>query len=337
VDAQSITRLVNGVSGARVRPLVGSYKPSRRTQLGYVSNVPTPPIDNVDYALLLGTLQPLIDLVNEFVDEAQEIMSSRAGLPGSDGRMIHDIANEVAFVDAERLAQPIESVQMAATLACFAAQESLASLARLMLTGPPPPIFSADVLCHSAIDASRPAWWFTEPGLSTEHRVQRFVAENVYSADEMLKLTSEPDVKARGRAIRDRLAEYASARDWPIGKPSVALTVGPQTRPTVRVFLEAEFGDPVAAHVTWSHLSAVTHGALHGLVQAIDVQTAVGGVAIMGTTTEVLSARLEIAATVVMSATMRLLRYVGWATDELDDVATRLSAELQARARRRMV
>ena len=104
----------------------------------------------------------------------------------------------------------------------------------------------------------------------------------------------------------------------------------------MRVFLEAEFGDPVAAHVTWSHLSAVNHGALHGLVQAIDVRTAVGGVAIMGTTTEVLSARLEIAATVVMSATMRLLRYVGWATDEFDAVAARLSAELQSRVRRRM-
>ena len=57
----------------------------------------------------------------------------------------------------------------------------------------------------------------------------------------------------------------------------------------------------------------------------------------MGTTTEVLSARLEIAATVVMSATMRLLRYAGWATEEVDAVATRLSAELQSRARRRMV
>ena len=89
--------------------------------------------------------------------------------------------------------------------------------------------------------------------------------------------------------------------------------------------------------MTWSHLSAVTHGALHGLVQAIDVKSAVDGVAIMGTTTEVLSARLEIAATVVMSATMRLLRYAGWATDELDAVATRLSAELKSRARRRMV
>ena len=209
--------------------------------MGYVSAVPTPPIDNVDYALLLGTLQPLLDLVNEFVDEAQRIMSSRAGLPGADGRMIHDIANEAAFVDTDRLVQPIESVQMAATLACFAAQESLASLVRLMLTGPPPPVFSADVLCRSAIDASRPAWWLAEPGLTTEHCVQRFVAEIAYSADEMLKLTSEPDVKARGREIRDRLAEYASARDWPIGKPGVSLTVGPQTRPTVRVFLEAEF------------------------------------------------------------------------------------------------
>lgn len=294
--------------------------------------MPNPPIENVDYALIVGTMQSLIDAIDRFLDEAQLVMNSRAGLPSAHAPMMADVANEKTFVHSEWMQEPIESVAMAATLSCFAAQESLSSMVRLVVTGPPPPIFSADVLCRSAIDSSRPAWWLTEAHLTTEKRIQRVVAESLYSAIEMSKVTSERDTQARGVDVRHRLGKYAQANSWVVGKDTNVVAVGSQTRPTVRRFLEAEFGDPDAAHSTWSYLSAITHGTQYGLIQAIDVGSIDGGMAILGTSTTKLSSRMEIAATVVMSATMRFLDYMGWTTDAVRHAASRLTAELRARA-----
>jgi hypothetical protein len=294
------------------------------------------PLNNVPYEQIVQTLRPLLDQINQFIGAAQDVMNARAGTPGAESGMVDDIARKQPFLDTEKMAEPIEHIAMNGSLSCFAAQESLASLVRLIETGPPPPIFSADVLCRSAIDSSRPAWWLTEAGLSTERRVQRVVAESLYSATEMAKVTSEPGIKQRGIKIRDRLLAYAVEHDWEVGKDTNVVTVAAEVRPTVRKFLEAEFGDPAAAHVTWSHLSAVTHGTQYGLIQAMDIDSVDGNTAIMGTSTDTLSARLEIASSVVMSSTNRCLQYMGWATEATDAATVGLMSELRSRALGRM-
>jgi len=298
--------------------------------------VPQEPLENVDYSLIVASLQPLLDLVEAFVGEAQRVSNSRAGLPSADCQMMADIANESEFVHEELMEEPIETIAMTATLSCVTGMESLASLVRLIVTGPPPPIFSADVLCRSSIDGSRPCWWLTEPGLPPTQRVQRIVAESLYSATEMGHVKSDVRIVARAESMRNRLTRYAAIHSWEIGPNKAIMSVGDQARPTVRQYLESEFGDPVAAHATWSHLSAVTHGTQYGLIQSIDMSSADGGVAIMGTSSDSLSARVEIAATTVAASTMRFFNYMGWTTIELTKLERDLATEIQRRSRDRI-
>lgn len=278
----------------------------------------------------------MLDLVDAFITKAQDVANSRAGLPSADSAMMLDIASEASFIDDMLMPQPMETIAMTATMSCFAGQESLGSLVRLARTGPPPPIFSADVLCRSAIDSSRPCWWLTEPRLPTVERMQRVTAESLYSAYEMGKVKSDPAIATQAKAVEERLTAYAASQAWGIGANRAVVSVGDQTRPTVRKYLEAEFGDEVAAHATWSHLSAVTHGTQYGLIQTIDIESAHGHVAIMGTSTEKLSARIEIAATVVVSSTMRFLDYMGWATDKVRRAAAELEDEIRRRSKNRI-
>lgn len=293
-------------------------------------HVPQPEFDNPEYVTFAASIQPLVDLTRSFVDAAQTVMNVRVGLPDAGSLMMKDIANERPFVDADRnLAEPIATVGMIASLALFAGQESVDAFARLILHGPPPPVFTADILCRTAIDAVRTTWWLTDPRISTMQRIKRAVAELLYSADEMIRLKSDSDVKDRGAKRLAQLLAYASERSWPIEGGDARRSVDGETRLTFRKFLEEHFGDPAAAHGVWAHLSAVAHGSHHGLIQSIDPTTANDNVGISGTSNVAISNRLELAASLVASATMRFLTYTGWRGVEVDAANNALVIELR--------
>ena len=304
-------------------------------------HVPIPEFDNPDYATFATTMQPLVDLTREFVAAAQTVMNDRARYPGADSHMMEDIVNEAPLIDADRdFNEPIANVGMIASLALFAGQESVDAFARLILHGPPPPVFTADILCRTAIDAVRTTWWLTELRISTTRRVKRVVAELLYSADEMIRLKSDSDVKDRGAKRLEQLLDYAGKRSWPISGGDAHRSVDGEARLTFRQFLEAHFGSgteaKAAAHGVWAHLSAVTHGSHHGLIQSIDPTTAEDNVGISGTTNVAISSRLELAAGIVASATMQFLTYAGWRNAEVDAANAALVIELRRLAISRM-
>jgi hypothetical protein len=87
--------------------------------------VPPPELSNPPYELIVATAQPLVDLVLDFIDAAKHEMNTRVQMPGADGRIMADIVNEQAYIDPVRLAEPVPSIAMVATLPAFAGQESL--------------------------------------------------------------------------------------------------------------------------------------------------------------------------------------------------------------------
>jgi hypothetical protein len=203
-------------------------------------------------------------------------------------------------------------------------------LCRLVLHGPTPPIYTANIRIRTAIDTVQTAWWLTGP-MSTEVRIKGLVAELLYSADEMVRVKSDASVHAAGEARQTAMLEYAAARSWQIVGGETKRSVGGEARLTFRKFLQAEMNDPVAVHGVWSHLSAVTHGSYHGLVQSIDGPSADDGVAIAGSNTDALSSRLELAARLVVSATMQFLSYTGWRSPRVDAAADAVIVECNRR------
>jgi hypothetical protein len=305
---------------------------AHRATVGLVSE-----IDNIPYLQFLEPLSALLRAVDDFVGEAQRVTSARAGHPDASAPMIADLAEEQPYVGTDTMQQPIESVAMAASMSCFAGQDSLRSLSRLISSGPPPPLFAGSVLCRSAIDASRTAWWLTEHGIGTQRRMKRLFLELRYSAEEMAKVNSDPQFSETGTANLDKLMAYAAERGWTLAKVAGGgVELDGEARLTVRQFLSAEFGDEAAAQGVWADLSAVAHGAQHGLVNFVDRGSVDGNRGIIGTSTGALGGRLELAASAVAAANMRHLKYMGWVDGGIVSAEAALTQQLRGRAIRRL-
>lgn len=294
----------------------------------------------VGSAEFVASLQPLLDHTIDLCSVSLRDIGHRARPPAANSRAMHDLSTDQPFIDQPLHAEPIASVHQMICMTTFAAVEHLGTAARLVRDSVDGPVYSHDVLCRSAIDAAGTASWLAEPRISTLRRVQRGLAEQIYSADQMrLYSPTVTTARAKGDEVGKRLRSYASSRSWPCSprkdtNSDGRLLVGTEQRPTPRQSLEVALGDRGLAEAMWRLLSAVVHSTTYGLAQSVQGQARrpASHVAPIGPTSVLVEASIRVAGQCVHRSVSHALQYFGWMSHEWSAASAALLATWRTRS-----
>lgn len=175
------------------------------------------------------------------------------------------------------------------------------------------------VLARAAMEACVVAEWLNAPAIEPVVRIQRGLAERLYSAREQQRIAP---IAERGRKVEQEMLAVADKFGWSVSK-GTRVTVGGVGRPSMPtriselVVLDA---DRQIGRVQWSYLSSIVHVTWYGLRQSVDPPIAGGGlgpsVAGIGTDTSQVHPQVICLLRLLRAAARARHTLMGWSSDE---------------------
>jgi hypothetical protein len=227
------------------------------------------PPDEARLKRLTALLRSLIEIESQYSAEDPTWM----GIAGSQAE--RDRSWRVSGVSEAKTIRVVNTAYAAARVGILIAEDQLRSLARLVDDSRlgPARCASTEVLARSAVEISARSWWLLEARLPTSTRVERYLADQLYSAYQAEALAQNASwlrgVEGFSRTTDEVASEcselgFACNVDWRTSK------VGGQSRPTatklVSSFLRETLYMP-SDRLAYSLVSATAHGTLFALMR----------------------------------------------------------------------
>lgn len=200
--------------------------------------------------------------------------------------------------------------------------EHARSIARLLTMPPPgPEPLGAPLLARSAVEIASRAWWLADPRISTQQRVARYLADELFSAYEAETLAADWGLAngVMGLAptvgkIKDQCRQLGLPADSNKRRPTVAGERRPTSTDLVGRFL-ADTLYPEPSRAVYRLYSAMGHGTHYGLLQTYrDAGTMVNGEKMLdrGTDQRTIEAAAGITMASFIAALRRIVALMGW-------------------------
>jgi hypothetical protein len=212
-------------------------------------------------------VEPLRANLLSLLDASRDLRESHGSLATAESPAMAELADEARYSGAwgER---PVESAHSWAGVLLVAAEDQLRTMCRIVVGEPT--LYGPQSLARSGLEMSGRAYWLTEPGIGVERRITRFATERLFNASELRRLKG--DVK-RATEIEKQVTDTAHSLGLSLlrGKRYTHTHVSEQ-RPSGNEIFQSLLQDiePYGlGHTMFSYLSAVDHGTLYGLLQAV--------------------------------------------------------------------
>jgi hypothetical protein len=275
---------------------------------------PAPSNGEAFRAVMAPTVQAIIDLT-----AALDAVTPRHGhLPAASSTAMAEIAAEASYWARTDWDGPFRDTHTFGGITLFAASDYARSFAELFRDGPTP-VYGHLPLARGALEACTVAYWLNEPIISLEERVKRGLCEQLYSAQELVRLDIEPGALARVA----RWQSVAAAFGWPFTKatkPAVGEAIRPSVPRGINDLL-LKPGEWDLGRVQWCYLSAVGHVTWWGLRQSVieppgEPGAAGRSLAGFGTESSAVQAQAVCILGALRNAATARFTLMGWADDE---------------------
>jgi hypothetical protein len=197
---------------------------------------------------------------------ASEEVAVGATMPAADSIAMRELSEQSLWAGAWDQT-PIDTVHTQINMWTFAGEDAMRSLAALFVSEPTP-VFAHDTLTRAALEYFSLVYWLVESRIETRERVLRSLNERIYSAWEQTKLPPEANPEpGRQERLSSAFTTLQCARDCRKGRPQL---LSPPDRPSISARIKELLGIDRLGKVLYSYGSAIAHGTLWGLVEAIE-------------------------------------------------------------------
>jgi len=178
------------------------------------------------------------------VDDAGQELASGTKYPDAGSTAMMELANEQKLQGSAVLGEPIQMAHSMGGVLAFASADHIRNYA-LSFQSNPVPVYSHLVVARACLDACSVSAWLSEDEIGVVRRAQRALVVRISSAKQ-LKRSPIPEVKQRGKAIRDQCIAGAAAAGWQCEtnwKSDASPEVGGERLPSAKQAISAVLGD----------------------------------------------------------------------------------------------
>jgi len=292
------------------------------------------PIPIVDADAFREAMATTVDTLRVFSDAVRGVAPRHGHQPSATSRGMAEIAAEAHdYSKRSAWTTPITDTHTFGAMTLFAASDYVGTFAAA-IDATPTPVYGHLAVARAALEACVVAAWLNDPDLGVPQRVKRGLCEQLYNADELVRLKFEADPKVRLDHWKGVATQFGWPVTWDRGKP----VVDEERRPSIPAGIARLLGDDAEAQigrVQWSYLSAVSHVTWYGLRQALSdppTEQAVAAPSLVAVGTASSSVRAQAACILVglRKAATSTFTLMGWADAEWE--AARRRAEAHERA-----
>jgi hypothetical protein len=270
--------------------------------------------DFADHTTFLRYVEPAAAMLSDLV--AAGHLVSRAGhsggrlIPAAESDAMAELALQADYAGAWD-ATPIDTAMGHVGLLLAAGEDAVRTFASIIVREPTP-LYSYVPLARAALECFALAHWLSEPGIGIKERVRRSLNERVESAYEQSRLPAElsPEPARQDRLLSATSLGYERTKPRK-GRP-VFLAPGP---PTVTRRIRNVLGGDELGQIMYSYASAISHGAMWGLVARVHrPKNAVGPVVTVPlvTSADDLTTHAIVLALAHVTVYTGFVRHMGW-------------------------
>lgn len=266
-----------------------------------------------------AALAPTVDAIRRLAVTVDAVQPNHGHQPGVPSLAIDEIAAEArGFGTRTGWKEPIRDTHTFGGATLFAASDYARSFAELFATERMP-VYGHLSLARSVLETSVVAAWLNDPAIDPCERVRRGLCEQLYSANELLRLGIEPNAKQRLKYWKNVVVGFGWSVAWDRNRPRVESSQRPSVPAGIDQLLSADDNSKLGK-VEWGYLSAVDHGTWYGLRQAFLVppQESPFGPPVAGVGTTVAGVRSQAVCVIraVRKAATARFTLMGWLDTE---------------------
>jgi hypothetical protein len=284
-------------------------------------------------------MSPRVEAIREFATAVRDLgdLAGRAATAGS--RAMEEIAEGAGYARRTFWDDPVHDAHTFGGLTLLATSDYVHGFGDLF-AGPQVPLYSYLAMARPTLESAVVAAWLNEPGVSTLERIKRALCEQIYSADEVVKLNLTTDAAQNLSDWQSVAASFGWTGNFSRSLPIIDGTKRPRINDGIRALMGREDQSRIG-DLLFSRLSAVTHVTWFGLQWALDIDTAklnpatgLGSVSV-GTDSSRVSGIASYVVRALREAAQARVTLMGWADGgwlEARNAATRLELELLTHA-----
>ena len=228
---------------------------------------PNPGTEPTTVASLRDYATPTAEALRELALAILAVAPRNANQPAVGSRAMSELSAEATTWKRPEWERPITDTHSLGGMTLLAVADYVHSFADLIVADRTP-VYGHLVVARAALESSVISYWLSQPDIEAIERVQRGLAEQLYSALELKRLALEPNAAQRVQDWKDVAALYGwQANDKPakplvdgIGRPSIPNGI----RDLIVERQASELG-----RWLWCYLSAVSHVTWWGLRQSV--------------------------------------------------------------------
>lgn len=201
------------------------------------------------------------------LDASVQLRERHGSMAAADSAAMAELAEEPRYAGTWGQ-KPVESAHSWAGVLLAGAEDQLRTMCRIVVDEPS--LFGPQCLARSALEMAGRAYWLAEQGIGTDRRVSRYETERLYNLSEVRRLKG---ADAQTTLAMQKITETARrlGLDLLSGKRYHHTHITEERPPGNRVFrsLLQDVKAYELGHTIFAYLSAVDHGTIYGLLQAV--------------------------------------------------------------------
>lgn len=219
---------------------------------------------------------------------------------------------------------PITDTHTFGGLTLFAACDYARGFANA-IEADPTPVYAHLALLRASLEACVVSAWLNDPEIGHMERIKRGLAEQLYNAKELRRLRIDDGAKERIDRWKARAVQFGWATNTGSNRPTVDGVGRPSVPSGIDELLPGKQSG--LGRVLWSYLSAVTHTAWYGLLEALtphsEAEHAGFTLASVGTSTSSVRWQAVCLLGAMRAATTTRHDLMGWSSAEWDSACRR--------------
>lgn len=219
---------------------------------------------HVEHEVFVAAVRPFSDLLQKLVATGYDSRQDLGFTPGPEADALAELEQQATFAGVWDSA-PIDTAASHVGLLLVAGEDAMRTYAHAIVAEDTP-LYAHLPIARAGIEALAMAAWLGEPRIGAKERVRRSINERIYSAIQQERLPEglNPEPGRRQRLLAAVEAGFARTQSKR-GQPAYLAPA----RPSITKLVINALDDDRLGRTVYSYFSAVSHGALWGLTQAL--------------------------------------------------------------------